>query len=44
MEVFNMSPAFPIMGMFMGLMGRFLLAIGLYYLGKATWVTLRRRL
>jgi len=43
MEVFNMIPAFPIMGLFMGLMGRILLAIGLYYMGKALWLTLRGR-
>lgn len=43
MEVLNMVPAFPIMGLFMGLMGRILLAIGLYYMGKAAWLTFRRR-
>jgi len=43
MEVFNMVPAFPMMELFMGLMGRLLLAIGLYYMGKALWITLRSR-
>jgi len=43
MEVLNMTPVFPIMGLLMGLLGRFLLAIGLYYMGKAMWITLRRR-
>ena len=43
MEVFNMVPAFPIMGLFMGLLGRFLLAVGLYYMGKAMCLTLRGR-
>lgn len=42
MDVLNMTPAFPIMGMFMGLLGRVLLAIGLYYIHKAMWITLRR--
>ena len=43
MEVLNMTPAFPIMSMFMGLMGRVLLAIGLYYMGKGLWITIRGR-
>lgn len=37
-----MTPAFPLMSMFMGLVGRVLLAVGLYYMGKALWYTLRR--
>ena len=43
MEVLNMAPAFPIMFQLMGLMGRFLLVISLYYLGKGLWLTIRRR-
>lgn len=43
MEVLNMVPVFPIMGLLMGLLGRFLLAIGLYYLGRSMWTHLRRR-
>lgn len=44
MEVFNMIPAFPIMELFLGLMIRMLLTIGLYYIGKALWITLRRNI
>jgi len=43
MEVLNMVPVLPIMGIMMGLLGRSLLAISLYYLGKAAWLTFRRR-
>ena len=43
MEILNTIPPFPIMNMFMALMGRVLLAIGLYYMGKGLWLTLRRR-
>jgi len=42
MEVLNMNPIVPIMGMLMSLIGRLLLAIGLYYMGKALWLTFRR--
>ena len=43
MEFLNMVPTFPIMGILVRCMGYLLLALGLYYLGKAAWLTFRRR-
>lgn len=41
MDVLNMVPTFPIMGMLMGLLGRILLALSFYYLGKGFWLWLK---
>ena len=38
-----MNPAVPIIGTFLSLMGRILLAISIYFIGKGLWLNYRIR-